>query len=139
MDPPESFETKLRSMRLRQPSEHLGERILSARQAPIGANRSVWQVPLMVAASVSLLMLASGFAAGLWTGGAWRGALETATARSGVQTPIDLVVDHPAYSETYAGVRWCSTVNPFDFTRTAVEFIAGPEQAVVQFSGGDDL
>ena len=138
MDPPESFENQLRSMRLRPPSEQLTERILSARQAPTGAHRLVWQVPLMAAAAVSLFMLASGFAAGLWTGGAWRGTIEAANGRIDGRTSIDLVVHRQAYSESQANVPWWSTINPFDFTRPADAFIADPERAVVHFSGGDD-
>lgn len=113
----EDFESKLKSLRLRQPSQGLNERILAAKSEPTPANicRGARQISLWAAIAASLSAGLVGFAVGL----AFRGHLPVTI--SSRLTPASVQVIHHAPS----------IGDPFDFTRNSEEIL--PHQVKVTF------
>ncbi len=119
----DDLERKLRSLRLREPSDSLDVRVLNP-EAPGAETRPgiPWMrrpVPLWLAAAACVLMVLAGLAAGrLWSGG----------PRSPGEAPQPVV----QLQVIYTGPER----NPFDYTQTTQDFLPGPVEVDVHVEGG---
>ncbi len=107
----EDFESKLRSLRLRQPSRELDERILAARtgQAPTKICQSSRRISLRAAVAASLAAGLIGFAAGLAV---------REIPPGGPYGPVSPAAVQVIYHDP-------STGDPFDFTRVPGDVFPG--------------
>ena len=137
MDP---FESKLRALPLRQPSDQLDERVLSAKPTRKVSGVNLRRpVPLWIAIAATLLMSAAGFSAGH--------ALRTETAKIMPTTAEERRGDLPdatAFGRTLlpASVQVIyhspSGRNAFDFTRASDAFLPVGVPPVIKTSPGDE-
>ncbi len=118
----DDLERKLKTLRLRPPSDNLDDRVLG--DAPPRVIPAPWwnryRVPVWAAAAASLLMVLLGFAGGA-----------TLVARR----PVTVVQTSPPVVEMRV-VYTNSPTNPFDVTRSSQDLLPGPMNVKVHVEGG---
>jgi hypothetical protein len=114
----EDFESKLKDLRLRQPSPELDERVLAvkAEQVRAGMCQGARRIPLWAAAAAALTAGFIGFAAGI----AFRAS--TPASLSGSAPPASVQV---IYHDPSAG-------DPFDFTSAGGNILPGDLKVISQ-------
>jgi hypothetical protein len=118
----EDFESRLKGLRLRQPSPELDQRILAAKTQAVPANgrRRVRQMPLWAAAAASLLLGLFGFAAGF----AVRGSPPVILSSQNPPASVQVIYHAP------------STGDPFDFTRNPDAIVPRQVKTTLQIMKG---